>query len=89
MTAKLVAEADSLEGYTDDEIAEILDIAKEDDVDIVLLCGPRIKDKALVRRVKDSGFEIGAWGVATNLMLARRLIELGLNRFTLDNPEEL
>ncbi len=89
LTAKLVTEADSLEGYTDEEIAEILDIAKEDDVDIVLLCGPRIKDKALVRRVKDLGFEIGAWGVATSTALAKQLIELKLDRFTLDNPEQL
>ena len=89
LTAKLVTEADSLDGYSDDEIAEILAIAKEESVDIVLLCGPRIKDKELVQRVKDAGFEIGAWGVATNLVLARQLIELGLDRFTLDNPEQL
>lgn len=89
LTAKLVAEADTLKGYADEEIAGILDIAKEDNVDVVLLCGPRIKDKELVSRVKDLGFEIGGWGVATNLKLARRLIGLGLDRFTLDNPEQL
>lgn len=89
LTAKLVAEADTLEEYSDEEIAEILEIAKQDEVDVLLLCGPRIKDKALVERVKEAGFQIGAWGVATNLDLAKRLIELGLDRFTLDNPEQL
>jgi glycerophosphoryl diester phosphodiesterase len=89
LTAKLVAEADTLEGYTDDEIETILDIAKEDGVDIVLLCGPRIKNRELVERVRGAGFEIGAWGVATNIPLAKQLIELELDRFTLDNPEEL
>lgn len=89
LTAKLVAEADSLEAYSNKEITEILDKASKNSIDVVLLCGPRIKDKALVRRFKESGFEIGAWGVATNLALARRLIELGLDRFTLDNPELL
>lgn len=89
LTAKLVAEADSLEGYADDEIEAILDTAREDSVDIVLLCGPRIKDSALVQKVRSAGFEIGAWGVATNIPLAKHLIGLGLDRFTLDNPEQL
>jgi glycerophosphoryl diester phosphodiesterase len=89
LTAKLVAEADSLEGYAEDEITAILDIAKEDSVNTILLCGPRIKDRALVERVKDQGFEIGAWGVASDIKLAKQLIGLELNRFTLDNPEQL
>ncbi|MEK9196642.1 MAG: hypothetical protein AAB914_04700, partial [Patescibacteria group bacterium] len=58
-------------------------------IDIVLLCGPRIKNSQLVDTVKESGFQIGAWGVAMNLTLAERLIELNLDRFTIDNPEQL
>lgn len=89
LTAKLVAEADTLQPYSDDEINEILAAAEEDKVDVVLLCGPRIKEKSLVEKVKKAGFQIGAWGVATNTSLAKQLIDLGLDRFTLDNPEEL
>lgn len=89
LTAKLVAEADTLQLYSDDEITEILEKAQEDRVNILLLCGPRIKEESLVKRVKATGFQIGAWGVATNLILAKQLIELGIDRFTLDNPEQL
>ncbi|HET7673250.1 MAG TPA: glycerophosphodiester phosphodiesterase family protein [Candidatus Saccharimonadales bacterium] len=89
LTAKLVAESGALKPYSDMEIDEILKTASEDQVDIVLLCGPRIKEKSLIDRVKKSGFQIGAWGVATNIDLAIRLIDLGLDRFTLDNPEQL
>lgn len=89
LTAKLVAEGDTLQPYSNDEITEILTVAKEDGVDVVLLCGPRIKEKSLVNRVKEAGFQIGAWGVATDTTLAKQLIELGLDRFTLDNPEQL
>lgn len=89
LTAKLVAEADSLEQYSDEEISNILDQAQENQIDVILLCGPRIKNKGLVDRVHEAGFEIGAWGVATNLELARQLIGLEIDRFTLDNPEQL
>jgi len=89
LTAKLVAEADTLEQYSDAEISDILAISEENEVDVVLLCGPRIKEKSLVNRIKEAGFEIGAWGVATNLDLAKKLMELELDRFTLDNPEQL
>lgn len=89
LTAKLVAEADKLQPYSDEEIEEILATTEEDKVDIVLLCGPRIKERSLVEKVKKAGFQIGAWGTATNIELARQLIDLGLDRFTLDNPEEL
>lgn len=89
LTAKLVAEADTLQEYSDVEIQEILATAKNYSINVVLLCAPRIKQKSLVARVKEAGFQIGAWGVATNLKLAKQLIELELDRFTLDNPEEL
>lgn len=89
LTAKVVAETGTLPPYSDKEIEDILSIAREDKVDVILLCGPRIKEISMVNKVKNSGFQIGAWGVATNLTLARQLIELGLDRFTLDNPEQL
>lgn len=89
LTAKLVAEVDSIEGYTDEEIEEILSVAKENSIDIILLCGPRIKKKEVIERVRAAGFGVGAWGVAMNLSLAKQLIEFGLDRFTLDNPEQL
>jgi glycerophosphoryl diester phosphodiesterase len=87
LTAKLVSEADALREYSTDEIAEIVSQAKGIAVDVVLLCGPRIKQEWLVRRVKEAGFQIGAWGVASNRVLASRLMKLRLDRFTLDNPE--
>lgn len=89
LTAKLVSEAVKLQEYSDDEMSEILATAKNSAVDVLLLCGPRIKQKSLVERVKGEGLQIGAWGVATNLELAKRLVELELDRFTLDNPEQL
>lgn len=89
LTAKLVSEAGALQEYSDDEMSEILSTAKDSSVDVVLLCGPRIKQMPLVQRVKEAGFQVGAWGVATNLELAKQLMELELDRFTLDNPEEL
>ena len=89
LTAKLVSEADALEEYSYSEISEILSQAKRNHIDVLLLCGPRIKQKLLVDRVKENGFQIGAWGVATNVGLANHLIDIGLDRFTLDNPEQL
>lgn len=89
LTAKLVSEADSLKPYSDDEMTEILGKAKWLDVDVLLLCGPRIKEEKLVHRVRETGMQIGAWGVATNLLLAQQLISLEIDRFTLDNPEQL
>ena len=40
-------------------------------------------------QVQNAGYEVGAWGVGTNLDLAKRLIDYKINRFTLDNPEQL
>lgn len=89
LTAKLVTEANTITPYSDEEIADILTVAHTHQVDVAMLCGPRIKDQLLLDRFRQEGFEIGAWGAATNLSLARQLIKLGIDRFTLDNPEEL
>jgi glycerophosphoryl diester phosphodiesterase len=89
LTAKLQTQVDDLEEYSDKEITTILGTAAENNVDVALLCGPRIQSKELVERVKSSGFEIGAWGVAANLELAKRLVDLKIDRFTIDNPEQL
>jgi glycerophosphoryl diester phosphodiesterase len=54
LTAKLNSEADELQEYFDDEITDIISKARKNAVDVVLLCGPRIKRRSLVRRVKTS-----------------------------------
>lgn len=89
LTAKLVAEADTLEQYSDEEIADIIAECTQNNIDIALICGPRIQSQAIVNAFHDAGLEVGAWGVAMNLELARRLMGYGLDRFTLDNPEQL
>jgi glycerophosphoryl diester phosphodiesterase len=89
LTAKVISQTAALQEYSDNEVADIILRARENAVDVVLLCGPRIRRRSLVRRVKEAGFQIGAWGVAADLTLARRLMELQLDRFTLDNPELL
>ena len=57
-------------------------------IDIIILCGPRIKEKTVIKTVKSQGFEVGAWGVGTNLDLAKQLIQFNIDRFTIDNPEQ-
>ena len=89
LTAKLVADLDSIQEYSEAEVSEILDTARTNSVDVILLCGPRIKSKKVIEQLKSEGFGVGAWGVAMNLSLAKQLIAFGLDRFTLDNPEEL
>jgi glycerophosphoryl diester phosphodiesterase len=89
LTATLQTQVNDLKEYSDEEIVTILGTAGEHNVDVALLCGPRVQSKELVERVKSNGFEIGAWGVAANLELAKRLVDLNLDRFTIDNPEQL
>lgn len=89
LTAKLVADMDAIQEYSESEISKILETSRANSVDIILLCGPRIKNKDIVEKLKNQGFGVGAWGVALNLELAKQLIEFGLDRFTLDNPEQL
>lgn len=86
---KLVSSAEAVfEGYTEEELYNILQSAKGF-VDIIILCAPKIKSITNILFFKDNFFEMGAWGVGQNLKLARKLIGLGINRLTLDNPEEL
>ncbi len=88
LTAKLVADIDNIKGYSEIEVLEILNIARTNFVDVILLCGPRIQNKEVIQKLKNEGFEVGGWGVAMNLTLAKQMIEFGLDRFTLDNPEQ-
>ncbi|GEM_PF-1388596 len=89
LTAKLLARADKLENYSDAELSQLIQMSKDSAVEILLLSAPRIKEKGVVEKVRASGLQIGAWGIATNLALAKQMIGFGLDRFTIDNPEEL
>lgn len=89
LTALISTNADILDEYTDDELQDILKKAKEIEVNIIILCAPRIKKKEVITFFQDNGFEVGAWGVGTNLEIARRLMDFKINRFTIDNPEQL
>ena len=89
LTAKVSGGGIDFPGYTDLELKEIILKAKYAQVNIVLLCGPRIKNKEMIEQVRTAGLGVGAWGVGSNLALARQLIEFGIDRFTLDNPEQL
>ena len=89
LTANLLEEASSVAAYTSTEVEEIISAAKEAKVDTLLLCAPRIGSIGVVENVRRAGFGVGAWGVATNLDLARKLIGFGIDRFTIDNPEQM
>lgn len=56
---------------------------------MIILCGPKIQNEDMIVKVKESGFKVGAWGVGSNIDLAKKLIKFNLDRFTLDNPEQL
>jgi glycerophosphoryl diester phosphodiesterase len=89
LTAQIALNPDALPAYSRKEIDDIVTLAGKNLVNIIILCGPRIKDKKLVDYIKSEGFEVGAWGVASNLEIAKRLISFNLDRFTIDNPEQL
>jgi len=89
LTALVSSDPDSLPGYSEEEIDEILIRAKNCHVNIVILCGPRIRNKQIIDKVKTAGFQSGAWGVAQNLEIAKKLISFNIDRFTIDNPEQL
>jgi len=84
-----VTSARCLSPYLAEELDEITKEARKHDVQIIILCGPQVQEKRIVEEVSSAGFEVGAWGVGTNLDLARKLIEFQIDRFTLDNPEQL
>lgn len=89
LTALVSSDPDSLPDYSEEEVNDILTKAKSHKANIVILCGPRIRDKQIIDKVKSAGFQSGAWGVAQNLEVAKRLISFNIDRFTIDNPEKL
>lgn len=84
-----VTSVNSFSPYSKGELNGIVKEARESQVDVIILCAPRIKNQSIVETIKSAGFEVGAWGVGSNLDLARKLIEYGVGRFTIDNPEQL
>ncbi len=89
MTAQVAQNPDALPPYSENELMDISKKAKENFVNVIILCGSRVKEEKTVLFFRNQGFEVGAWGVASNLEVARRLIEFKIDRFTIDNPEEL
>ncbi|QQO10031.1 glycerophosphodiester phosphodiesterase [Breznakiella homolactica] len=89
LTALVSANPDALPNYSEDEIDGILEKAASRNVTAILLCGPRIKAKEIIEKVKATGFICGAWGTGQNLGTAKRLMSYGIDTFTIDNPEEL
>ncbi len=75
--------------YAAHEVDEILERAKAAGVDCVIPCASRLAGADVVERIRRAGFEVGCWGVGCNLGLAARLIAFGVDRFTIDNPEQL
>lgn len=77
--------------YSMKEISQIIKDAKLYRIDTIILCGPKVRDrdKDTIKKIQGEGFQVGIWGVGSNLDLARKLITFGINRFTIDNPEEL
>ena len=88
LTATVSSEKNS-SPYTTKELNFIINQAYKAGVDVVILCGPKIAEKTTVRKVREAGFEVGAWGVGSNLELAKKLIGFNIDRFTLNNPEQL
>jgi hypothetical protein len=43
----------------------------------------------MLAQIRAARLGIGAWGVGSDLELARRLIDMRIDRFTIDNPEQL
>jgi len=75
--------------HTNQELLEIKNNANLNNIDVVILCAPKIRNKDTIVFFQNNGVEIGGWGVGANLELAKKLINFGINRFTIDNPEEL
>ncbi|MBU1084772.1 hypothetical protein KKB06_00255 [Patescibacteria group bacterium] len=89
LTALVSANPDLFPDYSEEEIKNILTKSKNLNINIVILCGPRIRDKQIIDQVKSAGFQSGAWGVAQNLEVAKKIISFDIDRFTIDNPEKL
>jgi glycerophosphoryl diester phosphodiesterase len=89
LTAAVTINPDALPEYSEEELQTILQKAKINFVEVILLCGPRIKNQLVIDKIHVENMEVGAWGVGTNLDLAKKLINFQIDRFTLDNPEQL
>ena len=75
--------------YNEEEIRTIILRAKQHKIDTIILCGPRVREKKIVTRIQSEGIKVGAWGVGSNVGIGKTLIASGIDRFTIDNPEEL
>ncbi len=89
LTKMVTSNPDSLPDYTNKELSDIMDKAKSSNINTVILCAPRIKKRETITFFQKEGFEVGAWGIGSNISIAKRLIDFGINRFTIDNPEQL
>lgn len=89
LTKKVSENPDALPIYSPNELETISQKASANNIDVVILCGPRIKSKNIISYFQEKEFEVGAWGVSCNLDIAKKLIEFGIDRFTIDNPEAL
>lgn len=89
LTALVTAHPDALPTYVEEEIVEIVSTARENGINIIILCGPRIREGSIIERIQKQGFEVGSWGIGANITLAEQLINFHIDRFTIDNPEEL
>jgi glycerophosphoryl diester phosphodiesterase len=88
LTKEVTSGRYSLPKYTNKELIAIKNKTKKYKIDVIIFCAPKIGKKEVVDKFKEKGLEIGAWGIGSNLLLARKLIKFGIDRFTLDNPEE-
>ncbi len=72
--------------YTDEEIQGIIKEANGW-ASVLILHAYKI-GKETVEAIKKANLSSGAWGVADNLELARKLTDFGVQRLTLDNAEQ-
>jgi len=89
LTKLVSAHPEAFEMYNEEEIRTIILRAKQHKIDTIILCGPRVREKKIVTRIQSEGIKVGAWGVGSNVGIGKTLIASGIDRFTIDNPEEL
>ncbi|MFH0770407.1 MAG: glycerophosphodiester phosphodiesterase [Candidatus Peregrinibacteria bacterium] len=86
---KKVTSNTTIAPYALGELSAIDEQLRTNQVDVAILCGPRIQKREMVSFLKERGYSVGAWGIGTNIALARQLIDFGIDRFTIDNPEQM
>lgn len=89
LTAEITSNQSVLAHYTKQELADIEAKSGQYHIDVILLCAPKISNPETIKMFHRKGFEVGAWGVGTNLSMAKKLMGFEIDRFTMDNPEEL